>query len=143
MKPASAIQPGPQPPNHRPPILVLGGFTDDRADHDWAPEYRRGPIRPGVAGDVEGDHFESAIFFVDRDEARVALGPHRDLEAHGPTEGALLVVREDAFDQRVAGSEEVDEFVLDGFFTIERADVAGAGGNPRQAVDERTAAELD
>ena len=84
-----------------------------------------------MARHVNRDHLERAALLVDRDQPGVGLFAQLDLEAHRSTNGALLVVRENAFHQRMPGCEEVDELVLDRLFAIERADISRTGGHAR------------
>ena len=54
------------------------------------------------------------------------------VEQRHPAHAGLFQVIQDAFDQRVAGTEEVDPLVADGVLAVEGAQEAGPGGDAGQ-----------
>ena len=132
-----------EPPNHRLPVPAIDRVVDHAARLERARPERRRPFGPRLARRIERKHFERGAVFVDGDKTFSFLAADLDLDSRDAAQAALVEMREDAFDKRMAGREEVQRFIFDRFLAIERANVARAGRNSRQAVNERLVAELN
>src|SRR5262245_12203812 len=108
IRPARGIELSAQPPHHIGPLSLAheAGLHSSRAQRPLAE--CRGPVRPVAPGRVACDDIETGPFLVQRNQAAATLIADFDGEPYRTARRAVFDVREDSFDERMAGREEVD-----------------------------------